>query len=157
MKADMPALLTPSPIVRFDPTAPVDLSPFRVGQFTVRRSRVPHTHYLRYSILVGEEIAGQQISYPDEDDCRRHANQFNNRSTESRRHAAMLDTDLHERIVGMLRTKEMDSRDLCRMFFKTSTVMAPVLSMLVVEQRIIRRGTDRRPIFTAHAAHAEPV
>lgn len=153
----MHALLLPSPIVRFDPNAPVDLSPLRIGEFTVRRTRVPNTHYLRYSIMVGEDIAGRQISYPDAADCRRHANQFSGVTKDSRRHAAILDVDLHERIVGILRTKEMDARDLCRMFFKSSMVMAPVLSMLLTEKRINRRGNDRRPIFTAPAAQPQSV
>jgi hypothetical protein len=36
-------------------------------------------------------------------------------------------------------------------------VMSPVLSMLVTEQRIIRRGTDRRPIFTAPSAATQSI
>ena len=140
------------PIVRFDPNTPVDLSPLRIGDHTVRRTRLAGTNYIRYSTMVGEDIAGRQISYPEISDCARHVAHFHSLTKESRQRAAMLDTDLHEKIVGILRTKEMDARDLCRMFFKTSMVMAPVLSMLVAESRIKRRGTERRPIFTAPPA-----
>ncbi|MFS2004637.1 hypothetical protein ACEN9F_13525 [Duganella sp. CT11-25] len=150
----MPTLIAPSPIIRFDPTAPVDLSPLRVGSFTVRRTRVAHTNYIRYSTMLGDDIAGCQISYPDVGDCQRHVSQFQNRNKGTQQRAAMLDTDLHAKIVGVLGTKEMDARDLCRMFSKSSTVMAPVLSMLVLEARIERRGTPRRPLFTVPLAQA---
>lgn len=145
----------PAPIIRFDPNTPVDLSPLRIGEFDVRRARLPGTNYLRYSTMHGEEVAGRQISYPTAADCAGHIRNYTSPTTGRRQRAAMLDTDLHDNIIGVLRTKEMDARDLCRMFAKTSTVMAPVLSMLMAEQRITQRGTERRPIFTAPAALAQ--
>lgn len=148
----MATLLAPSPIVRIERNAPIDLSPLTIGAYNVRRSRLPGTNYVRYSIMSGDDIAGRQISYPDESDCSRHVNQFKARSLPIRQQAAMLDTELHGRIIGILRTKEMDARDLCLMFSKTTMVMAPLLSMLVLEERIIRRGTMRRPIYTAPPA-----
>jgi hypothetical protein len=148
-------LKTPSPIVRFDPDAARDFSPLTIGEHQVRRARLPGTNYTLYSTMVGDEIAGRQVSYPEVSDCNRHVGTYHARTAEGRQRMAMLDTDLHNRIVGILGTKEMDSRDLCRMFFKTSTVMAPVLNMLVTECRIIRRGTDRRPIFTAPPAQPQ--
>lgn len=152
----MPALKTPAPVVRFDPNAPVDLSPLRIGTFTVRRERLRGTNYIRYSTMHGEEVAGRQLSYPDVADCARHVGAFTSGTAGTRQRAAMLDTDLHNRIVGILRTKEMDARDLCRMFAKTAPVMGPVLAMLATEQRIQRRGTERRPIFTAPAEETQP-
>lgn len=147
---------TPCPIIRFDPNAPVDLSPLRIGEFTVRRERLRGTNYIRYSTMHGEEVAGRQLSYPAAEDCQRHVSTFTSSTAVGRQRAAMLDTDLHNRIVGILRTKEMDARDLCRMFAKTAPVMGPVLAMLTTEQRIQRRGTERRPIFTAPAEETQP-
>jgi hypothetical protein len=141
----------PAPIIRFDPNTPVDLTPLRIGEHIVRRARLPGTNYLRYSTMHGEEVAGRQISYPTAADCAGHIRNFTSVTSSRRQRAALLDTDLHDNIIGILRTKEMDARDLCRMFAKTSTVMSPVLSMLIAEQRIARRGTERRPIFTAQA------
>ena len=75
----------PSPIVRFDPDAPVDLSPLRIGGHTVRRTRLAGTNYIRYSTMVGEDIAGRQISYPEVSDCNRHVSRFYSLTKESRR------------------------------------------------------------------------
>lgn len=148
----MTSLHSPSPIKRIDRSEPADFAPLAIGPYTVRRARLAGTPYTRYSIMAGEDIAGHQISYPDENDCLRHISRFHSGAKDGRQKAAMLDTDLHARIVGILGTKEMDARDLCHMFSKTVMVMAPVLSMLTLEGRIVRRGTVRRPIYTAPPA-----
>lgn len=147
----------PLPITRFDPTAPLDLSPLMIGTHTVRRHRLAGTNYTVYSTMHGDDVAGRQISHPDASDCDSHIKRFIASTQPLRARSAMLDTHLHDSIVMTLSKRELDARDLCRMFAKTSTVLSPVLSMLVTEKRIFCRGTARRPIFTAPALPAHSV
>ena len=144
----------PQPIQRIERGAARDFSPLTIGTHIVRRTRLNGTPYTLYSTMVGDEVAGRQISYPDESDCKRHVNAHASITVEGRQRVAMLDTDLHNRIIGILKNKEMDARDLCRMFAKTSAVMAPVLAMLTTERRITKAGTPRRPIYSVPLAAA---
>jgi len=150
----MPNVKTPAPIQRLERGAVPDLSTLTIGGHTVRRTRLHGTPYTVYSTMVGDEVAGRQISYPEESDCQRHVRAHASITVEGRQRVAMLDTDLHNRIVGILKNKEMDARDLCRMFAKTSAVMGPVLAMLTTERRISKTGTPRRPIYSVPLAAA---
>ena len=141
----------PVPVTRFDPIKPRDFSTMKVGPYTVRRAPLPGTYYTLYSTMLPTDppqVAGRQISFPDESDCARH---ISSRSRPAAQVAAsaLLDTQLHRSIVLALRTKEMDTRQLCSTFGLVSTAMAPVLSMLISNDQVIRRGTARRPLFAA--------
>lgn len=139
----------PLPITPFDPNRIVDNSTLTIGEFTVRRTPLRGTPRTIYSTIHRDQVAGRQISMPTRDDCARQVHQFLSRTHQGGHTAALLDLDLHSRIVESLRNREQDARDLCNRFNVTSLTLAPVLSLLVSEQRIERRGTARRPIYAA--------
>lgn len=139
----------PLPITPYDPRPVVDHSPLTIGEFTVRRAPLRGTPRTVYTTMYREQAAGRQISIPTVDDCERHVRQFLARTHRSGSTAALLDLDLQARIVDSLRDREQDARDLCTSFNLTSLTLSPILSLLVSEQRITRRGTARRPIYAA--------
>ncbi|KQW96956.1 hypothetical protein ASC94_09110 [Massilia sp. Root418] len=140
----------PEPYQRLDRNHQRDFSPLQVGKHTVRRTPLRGTPYTVYSTLHGGAVAGRQLSYPSQDDCAKHVAQHLTCSRRAPDLAALLDTALHARIVEALRLREMDARDLCSRFDLRITSMRPLLALLVSENRIVRRGTARRPIYSSH-------
>lgn len=141
----------PEPYQRIERTQQHDFSLLKVDQYTVRRSPLRGTPYTIYSTLHGGAVAGRQLSYPSADDCARHVAQHLACSRRAPDLAALLDTELHTRIVSALQLREMDARDLCNRFDLRITSVRPLLSLLVSENRIVRSGTARRPIYSSPA------
>ncbi|KVN27350.1 beta-hexosaminidase [Burkholderia pyrrocinia] len=56
-------------IVRYDPKAKRPTTPILVGKYVVGRRPLADSVHTEYLILDGTEIAGKQISVPDEGDC----------------------------------------------------------------------------------------
>ncbi|MBN3823850.1 beta-hexosaminidase [Burkholderia contaminans] len=56
-------------IVRYDPNARRPSTPILVGKYVVGRRPLADSVHTEYLILDGTEIAGKQISIPDEGNC----------------------------------------------------------------------------------------
>lgn len=126
-----------------------DYSTLTIGGHLVKRAPLRGSPYTVYSTMHGELVAGRQISYPSAADCASHIRQATTSTPQDRCATALLDTALHGRIVERLRRSEMDSRQIGAAFFLNANALAPVLSMLLSEDRIVRRGLTRRPTYAA--------
>lgn len=141
----------PGPIRRIERNEQRDFSPLAIGPFTVRRTPLRGTPYTIYSTLHNGVEVGRQLSYPCADDCARYVARHLANSKKTPALTALLDKELHNRIVGTLQRREMDARDICQHFDLRIHSVRPLLSMLVSENKIVRRGTARRPIYSSHA------
>lgn len=56
-------------VVRYDPNAPRPSTPILIGKYVAHRRPLADSVHTEYLILDGTEIAGKQISIPDEGNC----------------------------------------------------------------------------------------
>lgn len=142
-------------IHRYDPRAPRDLSPLRVGRHTVTRRRLPGSPHTLYCVTDGLREVGRQVSMPSAADCEALLRMAQDRARAAARAAHPLvirkKGDLTEAIVRLLQTEQLGLGEISARLAVNPNVVSPILSRLTSEQRLQRRGARRKYVYHATA------
>lgn len=140
-------------VTPYDPRAPRDLSPLKVGKHTVNRRPVPGSPHVLYCLMDGSRVIGKQLTPPSAEECDRMARAAHTERASGEEKAAppqpRAKGELTDSIIALLASRKLGLGKISEELKANPDSVSQILAKLTRQKRVLRRGPSGKYVYEA--------